>query len=56
MFPEKGLHFLHLNARSLLPKISELKLIASKFKGAVLSITGTWLDSSITDGEIHMDD
>ena len=27
---QRGLHFIHLNARSLLPKISELKLVACK--------------------------
>ena len=35
--------------------MSELKLITSKSKAAVISITETWLDSSITDGEIHID-
>ena len=31
-------------------------LMASKSKAAVISITETWLDSSITDGEIHIDE
>ena len=30
--------------------------MASKSKAAVISITETWFDSSITDGEIHIDD
>ena len=36
-------------------KISEVKIIASKSKAAVISITETWLDSSVSDGEIHFD-
>ena len=53
-FHRRGLHFLHLNARSLIPKISELKIIASNSKAAVISITEAWLDSSVSDGEIHL--
>lgn len=55
IFNEKGLHFLHLNARSLLPKISELKLIALKSKAAIISISETWLDDSVTDAEINIE-
>ena len=29
-FQRKGLHFLHINVNSLLPKIDEVKLIANK--------------------------
>ena len=54
-FLQKGLHFLHLNARSLLPKISELKIIAEKSRAAVISVTETWLDSSVTDQEIAIE-
>ena len=54
-FSRKGLHFLHINARSLLPKISELKLLVHKTKVAVLSITETWLDSTVTDNEVALD-
>ena len=45
-FIQKGLHFLHLNARLLLPKITELKIIAAKSRAAVISFTETWLDDS----------
>ena len=38
-FKNKGLHFIHCNARSLLPKISEVRIIALKTKAAVISIT-----------------
>ena len=52
---QRGLHFIHLNARSLLPKISELKIIACKTKAAVISISETWLDDSVTDAEIWIE-
>ena len=37
----KGLHCIHLNARSLLPKLSELRCLAMKTKVAVIGITET---------------
>lgn len=53
-FQNKGLHFIHLNARSLLPKITEIRHIALKTKAVVISVTETWLDQSVTDGEIQI--
>lgn len=35
-FLKKGLHFIHLNMRSLLPKLSKLKLLAIKTRAAVI--------------------
>ena len=35
-FNKKGLHFLHVNINSLLPKIDELKCIANKTKAAMV--------------------
>ncbi|CAC5410122.1 unnamed protein product [Mytilus coruscus] len=52
---QNGMHFIHLNARSLLPNISELKRVATRTNAAVISVTETWLDSSDSDGEIHID-
>ena len=54
-FKRKGLHFVHLNARSMYHKLSELKLLVMKSKLAVLSITESWLDSSYTDASIKID-
>ena len=50
---QRGLHFIHINVRSLLPKITELRNLALKTKAAVISITETWLDSTVTDNEIN---
>jgi len=53
-FKQKGLHFIHINARSLLPKITELKYITANTKAAILSVTETWLDDSVSDAEIQI--
>lgn len=54
-FKSKGLHFIHCNARSLLPKLSEIKLLAIKIRVAIIALTETWLDSSITNSEMDID-
>ena len=54
-FRKKGLHFIHLNARSQLKKVPELKLIANKTKAAVISVTETWLDDSVTNSEVQIE-
>lgn len=38
-----GMHFIRLNARSLLPKLAELRLIASKSKASVIIVSETWM-------------
>ena len=51
-FKKRGLHFLHLNVNSLLPKIDEVRYIAEKSNAAVIGITETKLDDSVLDPEI----
>ena len=53
-FNQKGLHFIHLNVRSLLPKISEVRELAKRTKAAAIGITESWLDSTITDNEVKI--
>ena len=53
-FRKKGFHCIHLNARSLCPKISELKIIASEIKPSIFGISESWLDDSVTDCEIEI--
>ena len=53
-FKKRGLHFLHLNVNSLLPKIDEVKYIAEKSNAAVIGITETKLDDSVRDPEISI--
>ena len=52
----KGLPLLHINARSLLPKLSEIRLILRDSKAAFLAVSETWLDESVGDGETAIDD
>ena len=54
-FPRKGLTFLNINARSLIPKLAEIKIIAQQTNAAVISITESWLDHTVTDNEINID-
>ena len=48
----KGLNFLHLNTRSLTSKIPEIEKIARESNAAVICITETWLDNSVTESEV----
>ena len=50
----KGLHFLHFNINSLLPKIHELKCIANKAKAAIVGITESKLDHTVPELEFDL--
>ena len=54
-FEKKGLHFIHVNTRNRLPKIDELRIRARETNAACLRITETWLDDTIFDSEILID-
>ena len=49
---KKGTTLIHLNVRSLLPKLEELKFYLTNKKIQVLSVNETWLNSSIAYNEI----
>ena len=51
---KKGLHFLHINISSLLPKIDELKCIASKTNAAIIGITESKLDHTVPDLKVNL--
>ena len=51
-FRQKGLHFIHFNVNSILPKIEYLRRIAIITKPSIIGITESKLDSSIEDSEI----
>ena len=53
-FENKGLHFLHLNINSILPKLDELKTIAGNTKAAIIGITESKVDNSISDSEVQI--
>ena len=50
----KLLHTITINARSLLPKINDLRALAFTFTPSVIFITETWLDSSISGLDISL--
>ena len=43
-FSKKGLHFLHLNVRSLPPKIEEIRQLVKKSEVGVICLTESRLD------------
>ena len=54
-FSNRGLHLIHLNINSLLPKIDELRDIAKRTKAAVIVISKSKLDSTVLDPEIYIE-
>ena len=53
-FRKRGLHFLHINVNSLLSKIDELRDVVGHTKLAILGITESKLDSSVSDQEVNI--
>ena len=56
IFKSRGLHFIHLNISSLLPKIEELRIIAKSTNAAIIGISESKLDESVLELEIEIDD
>ena len=56
IFESRGLHFIHLNINSFLPKIEELGIIAKSTNAAIISISETKLHESALEPEIQIDD
>ena len=53
-FRSKGLHLLGLNITSLLSKLDQLKIFVQNKKSAVICLSKTWLDQSVTVNEIRL--
>ena len=53
-FHKQGLHFLHINVNSLLSKTDELRHVVGHSKSAMLGITESKLDNSVSDQEINI--
>ena len=51
IFKKKGMHFIHINVNSLLPKIHEIRNIAYKTNATIIGITETELNVDIYDNE-----
>ena len=52
----KGLKFLHVNARSLYPKLPALSLMAKDLNRDCISVDETWLNDTFCDNEIEIPD
>ena len=52
----KRLTFIHLNIHSILPKLDEIRTLTVNTKVAVIGITKTCLDESVTDSEAEIPD
>ena len=55
-FRRRGLHFIHIDTRSIFHKISEIQILALKIKPAVISISESWLENSDPDQSVEIDD
>ena len=56
LLDKKGLHYLHINVNSLLPKMEEIRFIAKKSEGTVIGISETKVDGTTFDAEIYTED
>ena len=54
LFRKRGLQFLHINTNSLLSKTDELRDIVGHTKPAILGITESKLDSSVSDQAVNI--
>ena len=54
-FKKKGIHFIHININSLLPKIDEIRHMTKITNAAIVSIGETKLDESILSSEIDIE-
>jgi hypothetical protein len=51
----KGLRIIHLNIRSLINKLDQLKYYISVFKPMIICLSETWLNNHINDIEINIE-
>ena len=55
VFKKRGMHFIHININSLLPKIDEVRYIANITNASVIGISETKLDETILSSELEVD-
>ena len=53
-FAKSGLHFIHININSLIPKIDEIRSIAYSTNAAITGITESKVDESVTNSELNI--
>lgn len=50
----QGIHVIYSNARSLLSKIDELRLVSEATKPDIICLVETWLDNDVTNNELFL--
>jgi exonuclease III len=53
-FKKSGLHIIHLNINSILSKLEQLRIIAFKTNAAIIGLSESKLDKTVTDAEISI--
>ena len=56
VFKKKGIHFVHININSLLPKINELQYLTKLSNASIVGYSEIKLDDSISSSEIEIED
>ena len=55
VFKKKGIHFVHININSLLPKINELQYLTKLSNASIVGYSEIKLDDSISSSEIEIE-
>ena len=55
VFKKRGMYFIHINIKSLLPKIDEVRYIANITNASIIGISGTKLNETILSSELEVD-
>ena len=54
IFQKRGMHFIHLNINSILPKIDEIRYIAKLTNATVIGLSETKLDNAVFSSELEI--
>ena len=54
VFKKRGMHFIHINTSSLLPKIDEVRYITNITNASIIGISETKLDETILWSELEL--
>ena len=55
IFKSRGLHFVHLNINSLLPKIEGFRIIAKSANATIIGTSESKVDESVSEPEVQID-
>ena len=55
IFKKRGMHFIHLNINSLLPKIDEIRYVAKLTNATVIGLSETKLDNTVLSSKLEIE-